>query len=70
MNSTVFIQMRSAGIYQTPTMCPALLSTVGKYKVEVWSLPLKLPSPGNKQYYFHFKANLSKEGAFVLKKKA
>lgn len=70
MNSTVFIQMRSAGIYQTPTMCPALLSTMGKYKVEVWSLPLKLPSPGNKQYYFHFEANLSKRGPICFTKKS
>lgn len=53
MNSTVFIHMGSAGIYQTPTMCQALLSTLGKCKVKVWSLPLKVCSPGNKQYYFH-----------------
>lgn len=44
--------MRSAGTCETPTMCPALLSTVGKYKVEVWSLPLKVSSPGNEQYRF------------------
>lgn len=27
--------MRSAGISQTSTMCPTLLSIVGEYKVEV-----------------------------------
>lgn len=63
MNSTVFIHMRSAGIYQTPTMYPALLSIVGKYKVEVWPLPLKVSPPGNKQYYFSLQSKLKQKRA-------
>lgn len=34
MNSTVLTRIPAAGIYETP-VCPALLSTVGEFKVEL-----------------------------------